>query len=59
MKKKSFNKKLILKRGIISKLNMSKVKGGEKEMDTHITICDTDEIAGGCHTVSIFATACA
>ena len=31
MKKKTFNKKLVLKKGVISNLNMSKVKGGEKE----------------------------
>ncbi|NOQ26719.1 MAG: hypothetical protein GQ564_15270 [Bacteroidales bacterium] len=28
MKKQVFNKKLVLKKGIISNLNMSKVKGG-------------------------------
>lgn len=29
MKKKSLNKKLVLKKGVISNLNLSKVKGGE------------------------------
>jgi hypothetical protein len=52
MKSKKFNKKLVLKKEVISKLNLSKVKGGEKPMDTHIDVCVTDEVAGGCHTLS-------
>ncbi len=52
MKKKRFNKKLILKREVISKLDLRKVKGGEKPMDTQVYVCDTDEVPGMCHTVS-------
>ncbi|NOQ26287.1 MAG: hypothetical protein GQ564_13060 [Bacteroidales bacterium] len=38
MKKKSLNKKLVLKKGIISNLNLSKVKGGEYEPYT-LDVC--------------------
>ena len=41
MKKKSLNKKLVLKKGIISNLNLSNVKGGYKDMVTDEVIsCD-------------------
>jgi len=41
MKKQNFNKKLVLKKGIISNLNMSKAKGGAKLNATYeIVTCD-------------------
>ena len=44
MKRKKFNKKLVLNKKAISNLNMRNVKGGDKDMVTNeVMSCD-----GGC-----------
>ena len=48
MKRKSLNKKLVLKKGVISSLNMHNVKGGEKEAYTNdeAMSCDSGCMSG-------------